>query len=710
MRRIWLRGLVGGTGVLALTGTSTLLMASPAVAAIDNNSNASAMASALAGPGTDVVGAGFESLPGAAANGFGDSALSNFPTNGSTFTILTSGNAASADDPNSEGDKTTDLSGGNVRGNTDFDVSVFKVDLQVPETANCLSFDFQFYSEEYPEWVGSPFNDAFIAELDNSNWTTAGSEISAPNNFAFDADNDVVSVNAVGLGGFSAENAAGTTYDGATPLLSAAKQVTPGAHTLYLSIFDQGDRILDSATFVDNLRTGFVPDPETQCRSGAQPKTYQLDLSPAEATMDTGTDHTVTATLGEIGAESPAVPDAPILFQTSGAHAVSGSDTTDAAGKATFTYTGTTVGVDSISACYDIDGNGACGANEPFASAKATWKNTPPENDPGGPYSGAEGSAIALDATASDVNGDPLTHKWTYEPVSGVDAGAACAFGDDSALKTTVTCTDDGEYRLKLTTDDGVNSPVFNTADLTVTNAAPSIGGVSTPVDPVAVGTPVSLEADYTDPGANDTHTASVDWGDGSTSDPTATGGEVDGSHTYTAAGIYTICLTVTDDDGASDKKCSPNYVVVYDPTAGFVTGGGWIDVPEGSYPADPSVSGPGRFGFVSKYQKGATTPNGQTQFQFKAGSMNFHSTSYDWLVVSGSKAIYKGTGTINGEGGYRFLVSVVDADKNGGSDTYRIKIWDTDSDIVVFDNQPGATDDAAATTAISQGSIVIHS
>nr|WP_238419663.1 choice-of-anchor L domain-containing protein [Streptomyces taklimakanensis] len=668
------------------------------------------MASALAGPGADVLGAGFESLAGAVANGVGDSPLSNFPTNGSTFTILTSGDAASADDPNTEGSKTTDLAGGNVRGNTDFDVSVFTVDLQVPETANCLSFDFQFYSEEYPEWVGSAFNDAFIAELDNSDWTTSGSEINAPNNFAFDADNDVVSVNAVGLGGFSAENAAGTTYDGATPLLSAAKQVTPGTHTLYLSIFDQGDRILDSATFVDNLRVGFVPDPETQCKSGAQPKPYQLDLTPVETTLDTGTDHTVTATLTEIGAEPPAVSGASILFQASGAHAVQGSDTTDTAGQATFTYTGTTVGVDSISACYDVDGNGTCDAGEPFASAKATWKNTPPVNDPGGPYSGAEGSAVALDATASDVNGDPLTHKWTYEPVSGVDTGAVCSFEDDSALETAITCTDDGEYRLTLTTDDGVNAPVSNTADLTVTNVAPAIGEVSTPVDPVAVGTPLSLEAGYTDPGANDTHTASIDWGDGSMSEPTAAAGQVDASHTYTAAGIYTICLTVTDDDGASDEKCSPNYVVVYDPSAGFVTGGGWIDVPEGSYPADPSASGPGRFGFVSKYQKGATAPKGQTEFQFKTGSLNFHSMSYDWLVVSGNKAIYKGTGTVNGEDGYGFLVSVVDADKSGGDDTYRIKVWDADSDTVVFDNQPGAADDTAATTAISHGSIVIHS
>ncbi|HCA86277.1 MAG TPA: hypothetical protein DEQ61_12725 [Streptomyces sp.] len=291
-----------------------------------------------------------------------------------------------------------------------------------------------------------------------------------------------------------------------------------------------------------------------------------------------------------------------------------------------------------------------------------------------------------------------------------MDAGATCSFADATALDTTVTCTDDGNYRLTLATDDGVNPPVTNATDLTVGNVAPSIGSLTTTLGPVAVGAPVSLDAEYTDPGANDTHTASIDWADGSSTAPAATGGQVGDSHTYTAAGIYTVCLTVTDDDGASDEKCSPNYVVVYDPAAGFVTGGGWTDVQAGSYPADPSASGPGRFGFVSKYHKGASTPSGQSEFQFAVGDLNFHSTSYDWLVVGGNKAIYKGTGTVNGDSGYKFLISAVDADKSGGSDTFRLKIWDADTDAVVFDNQLGASDDAAATTAITKGSIVIHS
>jgi hypothetical protein len=133
--------------------------------------------------------------------------------------------------------------------------------------------------------------------------------------------------------------------------------------------------------------------------------------------------------------------------------------------------------------------------------------------------------------------------------------------------------------------------------------------GRTTPIAPVAITTPVSMSATYSDPGSNDTHTAVVDWGDATTSTPAASGGSLSASHTYGAAGIYTICVTVTDDDGGADTECAENYVVVFDPGAGFVTGGGWISAAPGSFPADPSASGPGRFGFVSKYKKGGQRP-----------------------------------------------------------------------------------------------------
>ncbi len=80
----------------------------------------------------------------------------------------------------------------------------------------------------------------------------------------------------------------------------------------------------------------------------------------------------------------------------------------------------------------------------------------------------------------------------------------------------------------------------------------------------------------------------------------------------------------------------SYEFIVVYDPNGGFVTGGGWIDSPAGAYTADPSLTGKATFGFVARYQKGANAPDGNTQFQFHAAGFTFKSTSYEWLVVAG--------------------------------------------------------------------------
>ena len=115
--------------------------------------------------------------------------------------------------------------------------------------------------------MGSSVNDGFVAELDSSTWTTVDSVINAPNNFAFDPSGDVISINSSGATSMTAANATGTTYDGATPLLGASTPITPGTHSLYLSIFDQGDDILDSAAFLDNLVLGTTA--AGSCKAGA---------------------------------------------------------------------------------------------------------------------------------------------------------------------------------------------------------------------------------------------------------------------------------------------------------------------------------------------------------------------------------------------------------------------------------------------------------
>ena len=89
---------------------------------------------------------------------------------------------------------------------------------------------------------------------------------------------------------------------------------------------------------------------------------------------------------------------------------------------------------------------------------------------------------------------------------------------------------------------------------------------------------------------------------------------------------------------------------------------------------------------------------------------MDFHSDDYEWLVVAGAKAMYKGTGTINGAGNYGFILSAIDEDLTPSTDVdlFRIKIWDN-NDVVIYDNQLGAPEDDDPTTAIGGGNIKIH-
>jgi hypothetical protein len=77
------------------------------------------------------------------------------------------------------------------------------------------------------------------------------------------------------------------------------------------------------------------------------------------------------------------------------------------------------------------------------------------------------------------------------------------------------------------------------------------VGGITAPLVPVQIGTSINTSANFTDSGVLDTHTADWDWDDGSTSAGivTETSGSVTGSHTYTTAGVYTVTLTVTDNN-----------------------------------------------------------------------------------------------------------------------------------------------------------------
>jgi hypothetical protein len=283
----------------------TLLPLVPQVAGavgVDATRTASTVAKALT-RGEPTVGTGlvtsaaFDTIPPASNPAATTSSLSltDFPSDGGSFAILSTGDATKADDAPQSGFASVSAGGGNIRGNSDYDVTILRLGLNVPSVppgaTNCLQIDFQFLSEEFPEFKGSAYNDAFIAEIhppgaSNPTWTTSGSTINAPDNFAFDEDGNEISVNGLGETRVTEPQAAGTIFDGATAPLVASTEITAGVHTLYLSLFDQGDSIFDSAVFLDGLRTG--PAGPGGCESGARRRISNLGMAATSATTPTG--------------------------------------------------------------------------------------------------------------------------------------------------------------------------------------------------------------------------------------------------------------------------------------------------------------------------------------------------------------------------------------------------------------------------------------
>src|SRR5262249_17794538 len=98
-------------------------------------------------------------------------------------------------------------------------------------------------------------------------------------------------------------------------------------------------------------------------------------------------------------------------------------------------------------------------------------------------------------------------------------------------------------------------------------------------------------------------------------------------------------------------------------------------------------------------------------EFQFPAGNINFHSTSYDWLVVTPPWSQFQGSGTINGVGGYKFQLTTIDGQWNGGTgqDTFRMRIWNASTLATVYDNEMGSPVDANPTTLLGGGNINLH-
>ena len=298
--------------------------------------------------------------------------------------------------------------------------------------------------------------------------------------------------------------------------------------------------------------------------------------------------------------------------------------------------------------------------------------------------------------------------------------------------------TNIGAYSLAVAATDGSGRSAAASVDYSVVSALTLVG----PADPIPIGDTAFLSAVITD--TPYVESVSWDWesdgvidevcsGSGSATCAITAGTEpgqldVTGSHTFTETGVYTIGLTVNYGDAFS-QEASFQFVVIYDPNGGFVTGGGWFTSPPEAYtPSDDSdlsdnQGGKATFGFVSKYKSGKATPDGNAIFQIQTADFRFRSLEHEWLIISGGRARFQGVGLSDEfPREFQFRITVIDADVNGSDvfeeDRYRIRIWKEDIDLdgsvieyVLYDNGDGKNDsiDDGGTTSLGGGSITIH-
>ena len=136
-----------------------------------------------------------------------------------------------------------------------------EVKMIAPSNATGYSFDFDFYSFEYPEWVCTDFNDQFIALVSPPPMGSVNGNIS------FDSMSNPVSVNiaffqvcagcalgeaelgGTGFGGGWGDDAGATSWLKTTAPVEGGQELT-----IRFAIWDTGDDAWDSTVLVDNFQ------------------------------------------------------------------------------------------------------------------------------------------------------------------------------------------------------------------------------------------------------------------------------------------------------------------------------------------------------------------------------------------------------------------------------------------------------------------------
>ncbi|HET7450514.1 MAG TPA: PKD domain-containing protein, partial [Gaiellaceae bacterium] len=375
----------------------------------------------------------------------------------------------------------------------------------------------------------------------------------------------------------------------------------------------------------------------------------------------------------------------------------------------------TQVSAGGIAVCaVERDQSLACWGGYAFAES-APPANRAPVSLPGGPYVASEGASVSLALGGTDPDGDALTYSW--------DLGDGTT-GSGATPPTSHVYADDGVYTIQLAVADGRGGTDSRTTTVTVANVAPSIsadGGVTGPsaaiplVDRSATAT---IEVRFSDPaGQHDTYAARIDCGNGSILTASAVASPYTAHCPYSAAGVYTVSASISDEDGGTSAVASYQYVIVYDPAGAFTVGSGWFTSPSTACPAlCSSDARRAEFAFRASFRNGrAAAPEGAVTFRVQpaqrtvsaSGALEFRSTSIEMLVVSGRRVQLWGTGAVNGVSGYAFRITAVDGGAGGAADAVRVEIWDRER-TRVYDSQWDAPGDAAPATPVEGGQISI--
>jgi len=302
-------------------------------------------------------------------------------------------------------------------------------------------------------------------------------------------------------------------------------------------------------------------------------------------------------------------------------------------------------------------------------TATVTSANTPPIADAGGPYSGDEGVAIAVDAAGStDVGGSIVLVEWDCDndgafEISGTTTAATCTYPDQGSFSAAVRVTD----------DNGASDT--NVGSVSVGNVDPDLDSLVT--NDGDEGSSLSFSVSATDVAA-DTVTVTWDFGDGTTD----VGASV--SHTYADDGTFSIVVTATDEDGGSATLTGSSIIANVAPV---LTSSPPVNAVQGAlYTYAPTVTDPGDEVFAWTLSPGA--PAAMT-LDPSTGSIEWTPTYADSLVGSFSLVLTvdDGDGATDAQS-WTIAVSSLDTDGDGLPDD-----WENDNGLNPNDPNDGAAD-----------------